>query len=197
MILVIDNYDSFTYNVVQSLQRLSKEEVTVVRSKEVTVEQLASMNPDRLVVSPGPGTPSEAGVSIDAIKYFAGKIPIVGVCLGHQAIGEAFGARIVQAKRICHGVVEEMDLDGRGLFRTTGKKASFTRYHSLAIEESTLSPEFETTARSSDGDIMGIRHKTMIIEGVQYHPESAAGPEDSKYLFKKFIDNMIACKEVQ
>ncbi|MCI5523046.1 MAG: aminodeoxychorismate/anthranilate synthase component II, partial [Spirochaetia bacterium] len=174
MILVIDNYDSFTYNVVQSLQRLSNEEVTVVRSKEVTVEQLASMNPDRLVVSPGPGTPSEAGVSIDAIKYFAGKIPILGVCLGHQAIGEAFGARIVQAKRICHGVVEEMELDGRGLFRITGKKASFTRYHSLAIEESTLSPDFEITARSSDGDIMGIRHKTMIIEGVQFHPESIA-----------------------
>ena len=187
MILVIDNYDSFTYNVVQSLQRLSNEEVTVVRSKEVTVEQLASMNPDRLVVSPGPGTPSEAGVSIDAIKYFAGKIPILGVCLGHQAIGEAFGARIVQAKRICHGVVEEMELDGRGLFRITGKKASFTRYHSLAIEESTLSPDFEITARSSDGDIMGIRHKTMIIEGVQFHPESIASKTGDD-IFRAFLN---------
>ena len=163
MILVIDNYDSFTYNVVQALQRLSKDDVKVVRSKEVTVEQLADMNPSRLVVSPGPGTPDEAGVSLDAIKYFAGKIPILGVCLGHQAIGRAFGANIVQAKRICHGVVEEMDFDGRGLFRIIGKKASFTRYHSLVIEEASLSSDFEITARSSDGDIMGVRHKTMMI----------------------------------
>ncbi|MCQ2577951.1 MAG: bifunctional anthranilate synthase component II/anthranilate phosphoribosyltransferase, partial [Treponema sp.] len=127
MILVIDNYDSFTYNVVQSLQRLASEEVRVVRSKEITVEEIEAMNPSRLVISPGPGTPSEAGVSIAAIKYFAGKLPILGVCLGHQAIGEAFGAKIVQAKYIRHGVVGEMDTDGRGLFRIMGKKGSFTR----------------------------------------------------------------------
>ena len=164
MILVIDNYDSFTYNVVQALQRLSKDDVKVVRSKEVTVEQLADMNPSRLVVSPGPGTPDEAGVSLDAIKYFAGKIPILGVCLGHQAIGRAFGANIVQAKRICHGVVEEMDFDGRGLFRIIGKKA-----------------------RSSDGDIMGVRHKTMMIEGVQFHPESIASSQGDD-IFRAFLN---------
>ena len=186
MILVIDNYDSFTYNVVQSLQRLATEEVKVIRSKEITVEQIEEMKPSRLVISPGPGTPGEAGVSIEAIKYFAGKIPILGVCLGHQAIGEAFGAKIVQAKRICHGVVEEMDTDGRGLFRIMGKKGKFTRYHSLAIDESTLSPDFEVTARSADGEIMGVRHKTMIIEGVQFHPESIAS-ENGDDIFKAFL----------
>ena len=189
MILVIDNYDSFTYNVVQALQRLSSDEVKVVRSKEVTVDQLAQMNPDRMVVSPGPGTPSEAGVSIEAIRYFAGKIPILGVCLGHQAIGEAFGAKIVQAKRICHGVVEEMDFDGRGVFRTIGKKASFTRYHSLVIDESTLSSDFEVTARSCDGEIMGVRHKKFLIEGVQFHPESIYTEHG-----KRMIETFLKCK---
>ncbi|MCQ2612446.1 MAG: bifunctional anthranilate synthase component II/anthranilate phosphoribosyltransferase [Treponemataceae bacterium] len=187
MILVIDNYDSFTYNVVQALQRLSGDEVKVVRSKEITVQEIEEMNPARLVISPGPGTPSEAGVSIDAIKYFAGKIPILGVCLGHQAIGEAFGAKIVQAKRICHGVVEEMDLDGRGLFRIIGKKASFTRYHSLVIDESTLSDDFEVTARAKDGDIMGVRHKTLMIEGVQFHPESIASQQGDD-IFRAFLN---------
>lgn len=186
MILVIDNYDSFTYNVVQSLQRLASEEVRVVRSKEITVEEIEALNPSRLVISPGPGTPSEAGVSIEAIKYFAGKLPILGVCLGHQAIGEAFGAKIVQAKYIRHGVVEEMDTDGRGLFRIMGKKGSFTRYHSLAIDESTLSPDFEVTARAADGEIMGIRHKTMIIEGVQFHPESIASANGDD-IFRAFL----------
>lgn len=186
MILVIDNYDSFTFNVVQALQRLGNEEVVTVRSKEVSLEQLVQMNPSRLVISPGPGTPKDAGVSIDAIKYFAGKIPILGVCLGHQAIGEAFGAKIVQAKRICHGVVEEMDLDGKGLFRIIGKKASFTRYHSLAIDEKTLPEDFEVTARSADGEIMGIRHKTMTIEGVQFHPESIASQKGDD-IFRAFL----------
>lgn len=187
MILVIDNYDSFTYNVVQALQRLGGEEVRVVRSGEVTVADLEAMRPDRLVISPGPGTPSEAGVSEDAIKFFAGKIPVLGICLGHQAIGEAFGASIVQAKRICHGVVEEMSLDGRGLFRITGKTASFTRYHSLVIDEGTLSPDFEITARSADGDIMGIRHKTLMIEGVQFHPESIASQRGDD-IFRAFLN---------
>ncbi len=187
MILVIDNYDSFTYNIVQALQRLSTEEVQVIRSKEITVEEIEKLNPSHLVISPGPGTPSEAGVSINAIKYFAGKIPILGICLGHQAIGEAFGAKIVQAKKICHGVVEEMNLDGNGLFRTIGKTSSFTRYHSLVIDRSTLSDEFEITALAKDGEIMGIRHKTMLIEGVQFHPESIASQKGDE-IFKSFLN---------
>lgn len=187
MILIIDNYDSFTYNVVQALQRLSGDEVKVVRSKEVTLEELDAMKPAKLVVSPGPGTPADAGISEAAIKHFAGKIPILGICLGHQAIGEAFGAKIVQAKRFCHGVVEDLDLDGRGLFRTIGKKSAFTRYHSLVIEESTLNPDFEITARSADGDIMGVRHKSLLIEGVQFHPESIASQQGDE-IFKSFLN---------
>ncbi|MBQ5570785.1 MAG: bifunctional anthranilate synthase component II/anthranilate phosphoribosyltransferase [Treponema sp.] len=187
MILVIDNYDSFTYNVVQALQRLSGEEVKVVRSKECSLADLDAMNPDRLVVSPGPGTPSDAGISKEAIRHFAGKIPVLGICLGHQSIGEAFGAKIVQAKQICHGVVQEMDLDGRGLFRLVGKKSSFTRYHSLVIDEATLPADFEVTARSADGDIMGIRHKTMFVEGIQFHPESISS-QDGDNIFRAFLN---------
>ena len=171
MILVIDNYDSFTFNVVQALECATSEEIKVVRNDEATIEQLAAMEPSKLIVSPGPGNPTGAGVSIAAIKYFAGKIPILGICLGHQAIGEAFGAKIVGAKFIKHGIVEEIDLDGRGIFRTIGKSAKFTRYHSLVINETSLPSDFEVTARAKDGDIMGIRHKTMPIEGVQFHPE--------------------------
>ncbi|MDE7140024.1 MAG: gamma-glutamyl-gamma-aminobutyrate hydrolase family protein, partial [Treponemataceae bacterium] len=159
MIVVVDNYDSFTFNVVQSLERLSGDTVTVVRSKETSVADIESLKPDYLVISPGPGTPSEAGISIEAIRHFAGKVPILGICLGHQAIAQAFGATIVQAKYIRHGIVEEMDFDGRGLFRIIGKSGSFTRYHSLVIDESTLSGDFEDTPRPQDVDIMRIRHK--------------------------------------
>ncbi len=187
MILVIDNYDSFTYNVVQALQRLSTEEVKTVRSKEVTVADLEALNPSRLVISPGPGEPKDAGVSENAIRHFAGKIPILGICLGHQAIGEAFGARIVQAKRICHGIVEDITLDGKGVFRLTGNKSSFTRYHSLVIQEDTLPAEFEVTARAEDGDIMGIRHKTLPIEGIQFHPESIASQRGDD-IFRAFLN---------
>ena len=187
MILVIDNYDSFTFNVVQVLEAATKEEIKVVRNDEATVEQLASMEPSHLIVSPGPGNPTSAGISVEAIKYFAGKIPILGICLGHQAIGEAFGAKIVQAKFIKHGIVEDIDLDGRGIFRTIGKTAKFTRYHSLVIDESTLSKDFEITARAQDGDIMGVRHKTMPIEGVQFHPESIAS-QTCMELFKAFLN---------
>ena len=187
MILIIDNYDSFTYNVYQSLAKLTKEEIRVVRSKETTVAELAQLNPSRVIVSPGPGRPEDAGVSVEAIKYFAGKVPLLGICLGHQAIGYAFGAKIVQAKFIKHGIAEEINLDGKGLFRLIGKKATFTRYHSLVIDESTLPADFEVTARASDGDIMGIRHKTLPIEGVQFHPESIAS-EDGKQFFTAFLN---------
>lgn len=187
MILFIDNYDSFTFNVVQAFQVATKEEIKVVRNDEFKVEELAAMKPDYLVVSPGPGNPSQAGVSIEAIRYFAGKIPILGVCLGHQSIGEAFGAKIVGAKFIKHGIVEDIDLDGRGLFRMIGKTAKYTRYHSLVIDESTLPAEFEVTARAKDGDIMGIRHKTLPIEGIQFHPESIAS-EQCQQLIKGFLN---------
>ena len=185
MILVIDNYDSFTFNVVQALECATKDEIKVVRNDEYKIEELAAFKPDYLVVSPGPGNPSQAGVSKEAIKYFAGKIPVLGICLGHQSIAEAFGAKIVQAKFIKHGIVEDIDLDGRGLFRNIGKTSKFTRYHSLVVDESTLPEEFEITARAKDGDIMGIRHKTMPIEGIQFHPESIAS-ENCKKLSQHF-----------
>ncbi|MDD5789571.1 MAG: bifunctional anthranilate synthase component II/anthranilate phosphoribosyltransferase [Spirochaetia bacterium] len=187
MILVIDNYDSFTFNVVQSLESFTDQQIRVVRNDEFSVAELAEMKPDFLVVSPGPGNPSQAGVSVEAIRYFAGKVPILGICLGHQAIGEAFGAKIVHAKNVCHGIIQDIDLDGRGLFRTIGKTCKFTRYHSLVIDESTLSGDFEVTARAKDGDIMGIRHKTLPIEGVQFHPESIAS-ERCRDIFLNFIN---------
>lgn len=186
MILILDNYDSFTYNVYQSLVKLTKDEIRVVRSKEISMEQLKELNPSKLIVSPGPGRPEDAGISVEAIKYFAGKIPILGICLGHQAIGYAFGAKIVGAKFIKHGIAEEINLDGKGMFRLIGKKATFTRYHSLVIDESTLPEDFEVSARAEDGDIMGIRHKTLPIEGVQFHPESIASPK-TKEFFTAFL----------
>ncbi len=186
-IIMIDNYDSFTYNIVQALQALGENEVVVLRNNDCSVADIEKLNPDYLIVSPGPGTPADAGISEEAIKYFAGKIPILGICLGHQAIAEAFGAKIVKAKFIKHGIVEDMDLDGRGIFRTIGKKGKFTRYHSLVVDESTLSDDFEVTARAKDGDIMGIRHKKYSIEGVQFHPESIASC-DAEKLFRAFIN---------
>ncbi len=182
MILVIDNYDSFTYNVVQALAEITSQEIKVVRNDEVSVKDCEALNPSYLIVSPGPGKPSDAGISEEAIKYFAGKIPILGICLGHQAIGEIFGAKIVNAKFIKHGIVEDIDLDGKGIFRTLGKSGKFTRYHSLVVEEKSLSSDFEVTARAKDGDIMGIRHKTLPIEGIQFHPESIASEGCAKVL---------------
>lgn len=187
MILVIDNYDSFTFNVTQMLATVTDKEIKLVRNDECTVPELAAMNPEYLIVSPGPGTPHDAGICEEAIKYFAGKIPILGICLGHQAICEAFGARIVQAKNIRHGIVEDIDLDGKGIFRTIGKSGKFTRYHSLVVDESTLPLDFEVTARAKDGDVMGVRHKTLPIEGIQFHPESIAS-QNGKEVLKAFIN---------
>ena len=187
MIAFIDNKDSFSFNIVQSLEKVYGGKVEVFRSEECTVEEVAAAKPDYLVVGPGPGTPQTAGISIEAIKYFAGKIPVLGICLGHQSIGAAFGANIVQGKYIRHGIVETITTDGKGLFRNIGMSGKFTRYHSLVVEEATLSPDFEVTARAKDGDIMGIRHKTMCIEGVQFHPESIAS-EAGESLFKAFLN---------
>lgn len=187
MIVIIDNYDSFTYNVFQAITSITSEPVKVLRSKECSIEDIEKLSPSHLIVSPGPGRPEDAGISVEAIRHFAGKLPILGICLGHQAIGYAFGAKIVQAKFIKHGIVEEMDLDGRGLFRNIGKKGTFMRYHSLVIDEKTLPDDFEVTARAKDGDIMGIRHKTLDIEGVQFHPESIAA-KDGEAFFRAFLN---------
>ncbi len=175
MILIIDNYDSFTYNVFQYFcQAAAPEEVRVVRNDEIDLGGIEALSPTRLVVSPGPGRPEDAGISVAAVRHFAGRTPILGICLGHQAIGCAFGARIVGARSIRHGVAEEMSLDGRGIFRTLGASGTFTRYHSLAVSDEGLPPELEVTARAPDGCIMGIRHREYDIEGVQFHPESIA-----------------------
>lgn len=187
MIAFVDNKDSFTFNIVQSLERVSGDKVEVFRSEECTVADIEAAKPTHIVIGPGPGTPQEAGISIEAIRYFAGKLPVLGICLGHQAIGAAFGANIVGAKYIRHGIVEEMTCDGRGLFRNIGKSGKYTRYHSLVIEEASLPADFEVTCRAKDGDIMGIRHKEMIIEGVQFHPESIAS-EHGDSIFKAFLN---------
>ena len=186
MIVFIDNKDSFTFNIVQTLERVSGDSVRVLRSEETSIAEIENEKPTHLVIGPGPGTPLEAGISIEAIRHFAGKVPVLGICLGHQAIGAAFGASIVGAKYIRHGIVEEIKTDGRGIFRNIGLKGNFTRYHSLVIDESTLPEDFEVTARAKDGDIMGIRHKTMVIEGVQFHPESIAS-EKGDAIFKGFL----------
>ncbi|MBN1798302.1 MAG: bifunctional anthranilate synthase component II/anthranilate phosphoribosyltransferase [Spirochaetales bacterium] len=186
MYLIIDNYDSFTYNLYQYICELTPEPVEVFRNDKINIKKIESLNPKAIIISPGPGTPLDAGISVDMVKHFAGKIPILGVCLGHQCIGAAFGAEIVSAKRIVHGKVESMSLDGRGLFRNLPKKSDFTRYHSLAIKKGTLPPEFEITAYADDGEIMGIRHKQYAVEGVQFHPESIAS-EFGKRLLNNFL----------
>jgi anthranilate synthase/phosphoribosyltransferase len=174
MILIIDNYDSFTYNLFQYISALTTEEVRVIRNDRITVEELTHLNLSALIVSPGPGRPEDAGISIAAIKALAGTVPILGVCLGHQAIGAAYGASIGSAGRIVHGKTDLIELDGRGLFRGLPSHAEFTRYHSLVVERASLPPDFEVTANSADGEVMGIRHRELLIEGVQFHPESIA-----------------------
>ena len=186
MIALIDNYDSFTHNLYQYLRELTDEPVTVFRNDRITVAELGRMDPSRIIISPGPGRPEDAGVSVEIIREFAGRKPILGVCLGHQALAHAFGAKIVAAGRIVHGKAEPITLDGRGLFRSIGSPSVFTRYHSLAIDPESLPPELEVTARSDDGEIMGIRHVEHVVEGVQFHPESVAS-EDGKKLLANFL----------
>ena len=171
MLLMIDNYDSFTYNLVQYFGELG-EDVKVVRNDEMTVEQIAAMNPQRIVISPGPCTPNEAGVSVPVIRHFAGKIPLLGVCLGHQSIGQAFGGRIVHARQLMHGKVSRISHQNTGVFRALPNPLTATRYHSLVIERESLPDCLEVTAWTDDGEIMGVRHKELAVEGVQFHPES-------------------------
>jgi anthranilate synthase component 2 len=171
MLLMIDNYDSFTYNLVQYLGELGAD-VRVFRNDAITLDEVAAMNPGHIVVSPGPCTPSEAGISVPLIKRFAGAIPILGVCLGHQAIGQAFGGRIVRAQRVMHGKLSPVTHDDRGVFAGVPSPFPVTRYHSLAIDRATMPADLAITATSEDGEVMGVRHRTLAIEGVQFHPEA-------------------------
>lgn len=176
MLLMIDNYDSFTYNLVQYFSELGAE-VKVVRNDEITLEEIEALNPDHLVISPGPCTPNEAGISVAAIKHFAGKLPILGVCLGHQSIGQAFGGKIVRAGQVMHGKVSKIYHKDTGVFAGLTNPYNATRYHSLVIEQASLPECLEVTAwtKNPDGsieEIMGVRHKTLAVEGVQFHPES-------------------------
>jgi anthranilate synthase component 2 len=171
MLLMIDNYDSFTYNLVQYLGELG-EEVKVVRNDEMTVDEIENLHPARVVLSPGPCTPNEAGVSLALIERFKGRVPILGVCLGHQAIGQAFGGRVVHAKELMHGKVSRIHHGGRGVFQGLPTPYEATRYHSLAIDRGSCPAELEVTAWTDDGEIMGVRHRALPVEGVQFHPES-------------------------
>lgn len=176
MLLMIDNYDSFTYNVVQYLGELGAD-VRVYRNDEITIEEIEALNPDQLVVSPGPCTPNEAGISVAAIKHFAGKLPILGICLGHQSIGQAFGGDIVRAKQVMHGKLSPVYHEGKGVFAGLNNPVEVTRYHSLVIDQKTIPDCLEITSWTQDecgniDEIMGVRHKELDIEGVQFHPES-------------------------
>jgi len=171
MLLMIDNYDSFTYNLVQYLGELG-EDVKVVRNDELSVEGIEGLAPERLVLSPGPCTPNEAGVTLEVIDRFKGRVPILGVCLGHQAIGQAFGGKVVHAKTLMHGKVSRVHHSGAGVFSGLPTPYDATRYHSLAIDRDSCPAELEVTAWTEDGEIMGVRHRTLPVEGVQFHPES-------------------------
>ena len=190
MIFVLDNYDSFTYNLVQYLGELG-EEVVVRRNDELTVSEIEALQPERIVVSPGPCTPSDAGISVQLIRHFAGKVPILGVCLGHQAIGEAFGGKIVRAKKLMHGKTSEIEHDARSLFRELPTPLTATRYHSLIVSGENLPDELEVSAHTSDAAgekvIMGLRHRCYPVEGVQFHPESVL-TQHGKQMLRNFLE---------
>lgn len=171
MLLFIDNYDSFTYNIVQYFAELGQE-VAVRRNDDITLEEIEALNPQYLVIGPGPCSPKEAGISVAAMRHFAGRLPIMGVCLGHQTIGEAFGGRIVRAKTLMHGKVSPVSHSGKGMFRGLPNPVTCTRYHSLVIDRNTMPGCLEVTAWTDDGEIMGVRHKEYAVEGVQFHPEA-------------------------
>jgi anthranilate synthase component 2 len=186
MILMIDNYDSFTYNLVQYFGELGAD-MRVVLNDEMTVDQIAALKPQKIVISPGPCAPAQAGVSLEVIKAFAGKLPILGVCLGHQAIGEAFGGNVVHAKELMHGKTSPVTHTGTGVFQGLPSPFIATRYHSLAVEREMLPGCLEVTAWTADGEIMGMRHKTLDVEGVQFHPESIL-TEHGHAMLKNFLE---------
>jgi len=192
MLVIIDNYDSFTYNIVQtvaanSLEEGRVEDIRVFRNDKITIREIEALNPDRLLISPGPCTPREAGISIEAIRSFAGKVPILGVCLGHQSMAEAFGGTVVRASRIMHGKTSPMHHDGKGVFSSLTDPFDGMRYHSLIVEDKDLPDCFQVSCRTDENELMGIRHKDMVMEGVQFHPESIMTPEGIT-LLKNFMD---------
>ncbi|MGE4520769.1 MAG: aminodeoxychorismate/anthranilate synthase component II [Desulfobacteraceae bacterium] len=185
MILMIDNYDSFTYNLVQYLSGFD-EEVMVRRNDEITIDEIKNLDVESIVISPGPGRPEDAGISVDIINEFKGKIPILGVCLGHQAIAFAFGGEIIHAKKLMHGKSSMITGDEKGVFTGIKKPVQVMRYHSLAVNKNTLPDCFEISALTEDGEIMGLRHKEYLIEGIQFHPESIMTPQ-GKRMLRNFI----------
>ena len=186
MLVMIDNYDSFTYNLVQYFFELGQK-VEVFRNDEISLQDIEEKSPDFLVISPGPCTPKEAGISVSAISHFAGKIPILGVCLGHQSIGAAYGADIIKAKKIMHGKLSKINHNQSGIFSSIDNDFVATRYHSLIIDESSLSKDFEVSARADDGTLMAIQHNALPVTGIQFHPESIA-TENGKALLKNFLE---------
>ena len=188
MLLMIDNYDSFTYNLVQYFGELG-EDVRVFRNDAITLAQIEALNPDAICISPGPCAPAQAGVSVPVIQHFLGKKPILGVCLGHQAIGEALGGRIVRAKTIMHGKTSPVTHTNAGVFKGLPNPLTCIRYHSLAIERATLPADLEVTAETADGEIMGVRHKKHLLEGVQFHPESILS-ERGHDLLRNFLNQI-------
>ena len=188
-LLMIDNYDSFTYNLVQYFGELGAD-IEVFRNDEITIEQITDQAPTHLVVSPGPCSPAEAGISVEAIRHFAGKLPVLGVCLGHQSIGAAFGGRIIRAQQLMHGKTSVIHTTQQGVFVGLPQDYTDNRYHSLAIERASLPNELEITAWTDDGEIMGVRHRTLAVEGVQFHPESIL-TEHGHALLKNFLQTSL------
>lgn len=192
MLVLIDNYDSFTYNIVQTIMGNLRdegmdEEIKVFRNDKITISEIEQLAPRRLLISPGPCTPQEAGISIEAITHFSTRIPVLGVCLGHQSMGEAFGGQTIRASRIMHGKTSPMHHDGKGVFTGLPNPFDGMRYHSLIVDEKTLPECLEVTCRTDEGELMGVRHKTLAIEGVQFHPESIMTPAGVQ-LLKNFMD---------